>query len=260
MSAGSGYRMARSPCVIAMRRPSSLRAILIGCLLLPAGALATEVEQSWQVEKIVAAISPVRIEAAIRKLVGFHTRHTLSETESPERGIGSARRWIRQELEKCRGASGGRLQVEFDSYQQQPVARVPEAVEIVNVVATLPGTRAESRDRIYVVSGHYDSRASDIMDATGFAPGANDDASGVAAVMEMACVIANYEFDATLVFMAVAGEEQGLLGARHWGRSGCAQEARPCRDDHQRHHRQLDRRGRPTRAQAGASLRQRSCH
>lgn len=108
------------------------------------------------------------------------------------------------------------MQVAFDAYLEPPGGRVPRAVEIVNVVATLPGVQPEARDRIYVVSGHYDSRASDVMDAETFAPGANDDASGVAAVMELACVMAAHRFDATLVFMAVAGEEQGLLGATRW--------------------------------------------
>jgi hypothetical protein len=87
--------------------------------------------------------------------------------------------------------------------------------EIVNVVATLPGTDPDD-DRVYVVSGHYDSRATDIMDAESDAPGANDDASGTVAVMEMARIMSNHEFPATIVFMAVAGEEQGLLGARYW--------------------------------------------
>lgn len=174
-----------------------------------------------QIDSIVAAVSPQRIEARIRKLASFHTRHTLSRTDSDTRGIGAARRWIHAELEQCARAAAGRLQVAFDSYMEAPGRRVPRPVEIVNVVATLPGMQAGAAERIYVVSGHYDSRASDVMDAESFAPGANDDASGVAAVMEMACVMAAHRFDATLVFMAVAGEEQGLLGAAHW-----AEEAR----------------------------------
>jgi hypothetical protein len=166
-----------------------------------------------QVEKIVAEISPQRIEATIRKLVSFKTRHTMSETESDTVGIGAARRWIKSELERC---GAGRLQLSFDSHVAPVSARISRPTEVVNVVATLPGSQAESKDRVYVVSGHYDSRNSDVMDARSDAPGANDDASGTAAVMEMACVMAKYKFDATLVFMAVAGEEQGLLGARHY--------------------------------------------
>ena len=169
-----------------------------------------------QIEQIVAQISPQRIDATIRKLVGFHTRHTLSETESDTVGIGAARRWIKAELERCGAQAGGRLKVEFDSHVAPVSARIPRPTEVVNVVATLEGRQAQSKDRIYVVSGHYDSRNTDIMDASGAAPGANDDASGTAAVMEMACVMARYPFDATLVFMTVAAEEQGLQGSTHF--------------------------------------------
>ncbi|HEY5898655.1 MAG TPA: M28 family peptidase [Burkholderiales bacterium] len=165
-----------------------------------------------QVESIVRAVSAERIEARIRKLASFHTRHTLSRTDSDTQGIGAARRWIKAELDECSRASGGRLQVELDSYTQVAGPRVPKPVELANVVATLPG----KQPRVYVVSGHYDSRASDVMDAESFAPGANDDASGVAVAMELACAMAPHHFEATLVFMAVAGEEQGLLGATHW--------------------------------------------
>lgn len=169
-----------------------------------------------QVDAIVNGIQATIIEARIRKLVSFHTRHTLSRTDSETRGIGAARRWIRTELENCSRAAGGRLQVAFDSYVQQPDRRITKAVEIVNVVAMLPGTQPQSASRTYVVSGHYDSRASDVMDAESAAPGANDDASGVAVAMELACVMAFHRFDATLVFMAVAGEEQGLFGSTHF--------------------------------------------
>ncbi len=169
-----------------------------------------------QIEKIAADISAQRIEALVRKLVSFQTRHTMSETESDTRGIGAARRWIKSELERCGAQAGGRLQVSLDSYTEAPGPRISHPTEIVNVVATLKGTQVEASDRLYVVSGHYDSRASEILDATSVAPGADDDASGTAAVMEMACVMARYQFDATLVFVAVAGEEQGLFGATHW--------------------------------------------
>jgi hypothetical protein len=171
-----------------------------------------------QIQRIVREISAANIEAIIKKLVGFHTRHTLSETESDNRGIGAARRWIKSEFERYSRESGGRLQVELDEFTQEPQRRVPRPTKIVNIVATLPGKQAESKDRIYVVSGHYDSCvcAQDVLDATSAAPGANDDASGTAAVMELARVMSKYEFNATLVFMAVGAEEQGLLGSTHW--------------------------------------------
>ena len=173
-----------------------------------------------QIDKIVAEISPKRIEAYVRKLVSFETRHTMSDTVSETRGIGAARRWIKAELERC--GAGTALQVAFDSHVTPVSARISRPTEIVNVVATLPGTQDASKERLYVVSGHYDSRNTDIMDATGASPGANDDASGTAAVMEMACVMAKHKFDATLVFMAVAAEEQGLLGAGHWAKQARA--------------------------------------
>ncbi len=198
--------------------------ILLLVLLFPASPLKAQRRQASErptainpvIQKITREISASNIEAIIRKLVSFHTRHTLSETESETRGIGAARRWIKSEFERYSRDAGGRLQVEFDEFTQQPANRIPNAVKIVNVVATLPGRQPESRDRMYVVSGHYDSRVGDIMDATSFAPGANDDASGTAAVMEMARVMSKYEFDATLVFIAVAAEEQGLNGSTHW--------------------------------------------
>lgn len=231
---GGGFprllRAARSlfPRRTRMRAATRLRAslVLLCWIAAPAAPAADTAARSRQVETIVAAISPQRIEARIRKLASFHTRHTLSETASETRGIGAARRWIKAELEACSKAAGGDLQVAFDAFAQPPARRVPHPVEIVNVVATLPGTQPGARDRYYVVSGHYDSMPSNVMDPEGHAPGANDDASGVAAVMEIACAMAAHRFDATLVFMAVAGEEQGLLGATHW-----AEQARTTRLD-----------------------------
>jgi hypothetical protein len=172
--------------------------------------------------KALGEISADRIRSRIERLADFGTRHTLSETEGDKRGIGAARRWIKAELDRVAAARGGRLEVSLDSYVQQPARRVSRPVEIVNVVATLPGTQAESAGRVYVVGGHYDSRASDVEDATSDAPGANDDASGTAVVMELAEVLSQYEFDATLVFVAFAGEEQGLLGSGHFAREARA--------------------------------------
>ncbi|HEX9174197.1 MAG TPA: M28 family peptidase, partial [Telluria sp.] len=198
-----------SPLLAALLAAASLNATAA-----PAASGPDIKRRQADVEKIVAAVSPQRIEAYVRKLVSFETRHTMSDTVSETRGIGAARRWIKSELERC--GAGTRLQVAFDSHITPVSARISKPTEIVNVVATLPGTQDAARDRIYVVSGHYDSRNTDIMDATGAAPGANDDASGTAAVMELACVMARHQFDATLVFMTVAAEEQGLLGAAHW--------------------------------------------
>jgi len=167
-------------------------------------------------DKLLAEVSVARLEARIRKLASFGTRNTMSETESQTRGIGAARRWIKRELDACSKASDGRLQVEFDSHIAPVSPRIAKPTELINVVATLHGVQAESKERIYVVSGHYDSMPTLPTDATTDAPGANDDASGTAASMELACVMSTYQFDATIIFMAVAGEEQGLVGARLW--------------------------------------------
>lgn len=177
-----------------------------------------------RVAPLLADISAERIESTIRTLAAFGTRHTASDTKSDTRGIGAARRWIERQWKDCSAKTGGRLQVTMDAFIEPAGNRLSAPTELVNVVATLPGASAGTpRERILVVSGHYDSRNSDVMDAQGEAPGANDDASGTAAVMEMACAAARQRFDATLVFMAVPGEEQGLLGARHWARRARAQ-------------------------------------
>ncbi len=177
------------------------------------------------ISDIASKISAQRIEKNIRKLVSFETRNTLSDQKSETRGIGAARRWIKSELESCakaNGANGSRMKVEFDEHIAQQAVRIPQPTQLVNVVATLPGTQAASVDRLYVVSGHYDSMPSSPVDGETTAPGANDDASGTAAVIELACVMSQYQFDATLVFMTVAGEEQGLIGASFWAKAAKA--------------------------------------
>ncbi|HEU4933091.1 MAG TPA: M28 family metallopeptidase [Pyrinomonadaceae bacterium] len=168
------------------------------------------------IANVVREIDARNIEVAIRKLVSFGTRNTLSEQNDPKRGIGAARDWLYAEFLKAAEASGGRMTVEKQSYEQAKAPRVPQPTIITNVVATLRGTQPQSADRIYVVSGHYDSMCNSPTDAKCDAPGANDDASGTAAVLEMARVMAKYEFDATIVFMAVAGEEQSLLGSTYY--------------------------------------------
>ena len=147
------------------------------------------------------------------QLASFGTRHTLSSQTDPNRGIGAARDWIFDQLQGYAAASGGRMTVQKQSFVQPPGPRNPEPVTVTNLVATLRGTQPESADRVYVVSGHYDSRCTDVLNFTCDAPGADDDASGVAAVLELARVMAKRQFDATIVFMAVAGEEQGLYGS-----------------------------------------------
>ncbi len=158
-------------------------------------------------------VSATNLEALVRKMVSFHTRHTLSDTLSKTKGIGAARSWIKSEFEKYANESGGRLQVSYDTFTQPADGRrIKEAVVLKNVMAILPGTDPNDK-RMLMVSGHYDSRVTDVMNIKDFAPGANDDASGVAAVMEMARVMSKHQFSSTLVFVAFVGEEQGLYGA-----------------------------------------------
>ena len=168
------------------------------------------------IANIVREIDARNIEASIRKLASFGTRNTLSEQNDPKRGIGAARDWLYAEFLKVAETSNGRMTVEKQAYEQQKAERIPQPTIITNVVATLKGTQPESADRIYVVSGHYDSMCNSTTDAKCDAPGANDDASGTAAVLEMARVMAKHQFEATFVFMAVAGEEQSLLGSTHF--------------------------------------------
>ena len=175
-----------------------------------AGAL-----QQAEIVRLVREISARNIENTIRKLVSFGTRNTLSVQNDPNRGVGAARDWLFNEFSKAAEQSGGRMTVEKQTFEQQKAARVPSPTLITNIVATLRGTQPESAARTYIVSGHYDSMCTSPTDAVCDAPGANDDASGTAAVLEMARVMAKYEFDATIIFMTVAGEEQGLLGSTH---------------------------------------------
>jgi hypothetical protein len=162
---------------------------------------------------LLREIDPHRIGAIVTRLAAFGTRHTLSAQNDPARGIGAARDWIFEQLNTYAAASGGRMTVELQSFIQPVSPRVPTPTRITNVVATLRGDTEPGR--VYVVTGHYDSRASDVLDATSDAPGADDDASGVAAIMELARVMATRHTGATVVFAAVAGEEQGLYGSDH---------------------------------------------
>jgi Peptidase family M28 len=170
--------------------------------------------------KMLKEVSAKRIETDIRKLVSFGSRNTNSSQDNPTRGIGAARDWLFDEFTRISKDCGDCLTVEKQTYLQEamppPRGRVPVAINITNVVATLKGTT--NPDRVYVVSGHYDSMCTNPADAECDSPGANDDASGTAASLELARVMSKRKFDATIVFMAVAGEEQGLLGATHYAK------------------------------------------
>ena len=170
------------------------------------------------IRDIVQAISADRIQRSIYVLTSFKTRHTLSDPLPSGDGIGGAASWVRAEFARASAESGNRLRVELDTFDQARVQpRVPQGAQITNIVATLPGT--DPSGRTVVVSGHYDSRVTNILDSSSPAPGADDDASGTAAVLELAHVMSHYRFGATIVFLVVAGEEQGLLGSAHWAKS-----------------------------------------
>ncbi|RMF68535.1 MAG: M28 family peptidase [Calditrichaeota bacterium] len=189
---------------------------LISALIVPPSVAQTVIQKrDTRISEMLAEVSAERIEATIQKLVSFHTRHSLSDTTSDERGIGAARRWIKSEMQRYAEDSGGRLRVELDPFTVEPNGRrIPHRVIMKNVLATLPGTDPNDK-RVFIVSGHYDSRASGANDATSFAPGANDDGSGTAVVMELARIMSKRQFPATIIFAAVAGEEQGLFGSTH---------------------------------------------
>lgn len=162
--------------------------------------------------QILSQIDPNRIKATIEKLVSFGTRHTLSNQTDPVRGIGAARDWIASEMRTYAAASNGRMVVTVPSYVQQPVSGlVPKATVISNIVATINGS--VEPNRVYVVSGHYDSRVTNILNFMDDAPGADDDGSGVAVSMELARVMATHQPAATIMFAVVAGEEQDLFGS-----------------------------------------------
>lgn len=165
-----------------------------------------------RLDVIGTAPSAQRIAADIRTLVSFGTRHTLSETGSDTRGIGAARRWIHTEFERIAASCGGCLEVRDVGATVSGEARIPEPVDVVNVIAIQRGTA--DPNRYVIMSGDIDSRASDVMDATSDAPGANDNASGIAGTLEAARVLTQYEFPASIVYAALSGEEQGLFGGR----------------------------------------------
>jgi len=165
-------------------------------------------------------ISAQRIQANIEKLVSFGTRSTLAAQDPASiaagHGIGAAREWIKSEFERYSKDCGGCLEVKTDEFTEQPTERIPKATVITNVYAVLKGADAANAKRIVLVTGHYDSRNSDTLDVNGDAPGANDDGSGTAVSLECARVLSKMKFPATIVFLTVAGEEQGLNGSRHF--------------------------------------------
>jgi hypothetical protein len=214
-----------------MHRVRSIALVLVGAGLAALAAFAISgtaaggddrgSQPKWwkppaDVRAALRSVDEDNLERYDRALVSFGTRHTLSVQDNPTRGIGAARDYIRAQFQAAAARSGGRMTVELQSYIQEPANRIPVPTRITNVVATLRGTDPQSADRVYVVGAHYDSRVSDVLDATSDSPGANDDGSGTAAVIELARVFARVPLEATVVFVAFAGEEQGLYGSDHF--------------------------------------------
>jgi len=189
--------------------------LLAAVFILTIGAAKSQtiIQRDPDIEKMVNEISADSLKAYIYKMVSFGTRHTMSTVTDKKNGIGAAREWVVAKFNEFAKQSNGRMTAMVDTTTLQPDGRrISKAVNLGNAMAILKGTNPAD-GRIFVISGHLDSRVTDVMNATSAAPGANDDGSGVAAVLECARIMSKYEFSATIIFVAVSGEEQGLLGA-----------------------------------------------
>jgi len=191
----------------------------------PAPRLASDAHADSHIAEAIKQVSADRIRQTIEKLVSFQNRSTISALDEASikagKGIGAAREWIKAEFERYAKECGGCLEVKTDTFTEQPGDRIPKPTEITNVYAVLRGTDAQQAKRIVLVAGHYDSRNSDTFNGTDPAPGANDDGSGTAVSLECARVLSKavlnkIKFPATIIFLTVAGEEQGLNGSKHF--------------------------------------------
>jgi hypothetical protein len=190
-----------------------IRSLVLSCVFFaPLAAPAQPaLPEPAELREIASAVDANQLRATIEKLVGFGTRHTLSDTRSDTRGIGAARRWAQSRFIEIGRACGNCLEVATPS-QTLTGPRIPTPTEVMDIVAIQRGSADPKR--VILITGHIDSRVTDIMNATGDAPGANDDGSGVAAVIEAARVLSKYRFRATLVYGVLSGEEQGLYGGK----------------------------------------------
>ena len=218
--AGLSFDVSGTKLVACLRR---MRQILIFTALATGAFGQQPLDAGPRDPQIVAAlkqVSPARIQANIEKLVSFQTRSTLSAQDPASiaagHGIGAAREWIKSEFESYARDCGGCLEVKTDTFTEGPADRIPGPTEITNVYAVLNGADLENAKRVVLVTGHYDSRNSDTLDIAGAAPGANDDGSGTAVSLECARVLSKLKFPVTVIFLTVAGEEQGLNGSHHF--------------------------------------------
>jgi len=195
-----------------MKRSILLSISLIAVLYINAQTIYI---QDPDIKKMVDEISRDNIEKYINKLVSFHSRNNFSEQSDPQKGIGASWNWVKKEMEQYIPQSEGRLSVDFVDYKAGGEGtRYEKEVELKNVVATLKGIDPTD-DRILIISAHLDSRAANGNDGQAFAPGANDDGSGIAAILELVRIMSKHKFSATIKFMAVSGEEHGLWGSGH---------------------------------------------
>jgi hypothetical protein len=198
--------------VTAVAAPLVARTVPAGAAVASTSSAVVRREHDPGLRAMLREVDPDRIQATLLRLTQFGTRHTASSQTDPARGIGAATAWVVQQMQAIAATSSGRMTVQQQTFVQQPVAgRILVPTTITNVIATLQGTA--SPERFYVVTGHLDSRVTDVLDSTSDAPGADDDASGVAVVLELARLFATRQFAGTLVFATVAGEEQGLFGS-----------------------------------------------
>ena len=183
---------------------------LLALLFFSQQSVAQRTVEDPEISKMISEIKAVNLETTVKKLVSFGTRHTLSDTKSNSRGIGAAQRWVKSEFDKYATASNGRLTATIDFFDVKADGRrIANDSKLANVMGTLKGTDAND-NRVLIVSGHIDSRVTDVMDAKSDAPGANDDGSGVAAVMELAKIMSKRSYPFTIIFVALTGEEQEI--------------------------------------------------
>ncbi len=190
-----------------------ITALLFVCVIIADARAQTIIHRDPAIEQMVKEVSADSLKAYIYKMVSFGTRNTLSSTTDKNRGIGAARTWVLSKFNAFAKQSNGRLTAFVDTTTYKADGRrVNRPINLGNVMATLKGTDPND-NRIFIISGHLDNMRSSPTDSIGDAPGANDDASGVSAVIECARIMSRQSFPATIIFVAVSGEEQGLLGA-----------------------------------------------
>ncbi len=206
------FKLSKTPVASSVNVASALFCFSMSFGTVQAQSLVVPPSEHPVLRDIQANVSADRLKQDVTKLVSFGTRHTLSKTESNTNGIGAARRWIKAEFDKISAECGGCLEVIYQKQTFSGEKRIPNPTEVVNVIAIQRGT--VDPNRYIVMSGDIDSRVSDPLDFTTTSPGANDNASGVAGVIETARVLSKHNFDSTVVYAALSGEEQGLFGGK----------------------------------------------